>query len=176
MHNRTNLTLSARTLSNRLNLGTRSLAPNAGVNHGGQTLRTRQSHHGAMREGMVWYDVFPIIKTRYGIPTMPGSFSQQQQCQPSCRIEQPGRSAVLVRVEPEPRPADLVDRPERCAEVGDPWYPSVAVALPERRSAKRELSSESRFGWKSSGKPGLKRAARRAAQPVAAASAANVGK
>ena len=40
MFNRTNLTLSARTLSNRLNLGTRSLALNAGVKNGGRTLRT----------------------------------------------------------------------------------------------------------------------------------------
>ena len=68
MFNRTNLTLSARTLSNRLNLGTRSLALNAGVNHGGLTLRTRLAYHGVMRDGMVWYDVFPITQTRYIIP------------------------------------------------------------------------------------------------------------
>ena len=37
MLNRTNLTLSA--LSNRLNLGTRSLVLGTGVNHGGNTLR-----------------------------------------------------------------------------------------------------------------------------------------
>ncbi len=55
MFNRTNLTLSARTLSNRLNLGTRSLALNAGVNHGGQTLRTRHrlSWRHARRDGVV---------------------------------------------------------------------------------------------------------------------------
>ena len=41
MLNRTNLTLSA--LSNRLNLGTRSLALNASVNNGGQTLRIRHA-------------------------------------------------------------------------------------------------------------------------------------
>ena len=38
MLNRTNLTLSALALSNRLNLGTRSLAANASVNDGDQTL------------------------------------------------------------------------------------------------------------------------------------------
>ena len=175
MFNRTNLTLSARSLSNRLNLGTRSLALNAGVNHGGQTLRTRQTHHDAMREGMVWYDVFPITPARYGIPTNPGSFSQPQQSLPSCPLVQPGRSAAAIRVESDPRPADLIDRPERCAEVGDPPFLPVAVARPERRSAKRELGSQSRLEGKAEEKPGLKRAARRAAK-AAAASAANIGK
>jgi hypothetical protein len=177
MYNRTNLTLSARTLSNRLNLGTRSLAPTASVNHGDQALRIRHSYHDVMREGMVWCDVFPTIGTRYGIPTIPVSLSLLQQCQPSCRIGQPGQSAVDVRVEPEPRPADLVDRPERRVKDGDPRFPSVAVAPVERerRTAKRAIGSTSRLGGKSPGKPFLKRAARRAAKH-AAASAANLGK
>jgi hypothetical protein len=178
MFNRTNLTLSARTLSNRLNLGTRSLAHNAGVNHGGQTLRTRLAFHGAMRDGMVWYDVFPIIQPRYGIPTIPGSFSQQPQGQPSCLMEHPGRPAEGVRVEPRPRPADLVDRPELCARVGNPRFPLVVVTTPERRSAKRVSGSASRSGWKSSGKPGLKRTVMRAAKAKAATAiaAASIGK
>ena len=50
MFNRTNLTLSARSLSNRLNLGTRSLALVANVKNGDQTLRTRQTHHDVLRE------------------------------------------------------------------------------------------------------------------------------
>ena len=64
MLNRTNLTLSALALSNGLNLGTRSLAANASVNDGDQTLRTRHSHHDVMRERMVWYVVFSIPKPR----------------------------------------------------------------------------------------------------------------
>jgi hypothetical protein len=174
MFNRTNLTLSARTLSNRLNLGTRSLALNAGVNHGGQILRSRLALHDAMRDGMVWYDVFPITQPRYDIPTTPGSFSQQSQRQPSCLTEQLGRPAEVVRVEPDPRPVDLVDRPERRATVGDPRFPSS-----ERRSERRASGSASRSGWKSSGKPGLKRTAKRTAKAKAATyaiAAANIGK
>jgi hypothetical protein len=175
MLNRTNLTLSARTLSIRLNLGTRSLAINASVNHGGQTLRTRQTHHDAVREGMVWYDVFPIMPARYGIPTNPGSFSQPQQCLPSCALAQPGGSAAAFRVDPDLRPADLIDRPERGVEVGDPRFPSVAVAPRERRVSKRRLACESRLGGKSPGKSGAKRAAKRAAKS-AATSVARPGK
>ena len=175
MLNRTNLTLSARTLSNRLNLGTRSLALNASVNHGDQTLRTRQTHHDAMREGMVWYDVFPIMPARYGIPTNPGSFSQPQQCLPSCALAQPGRSAAAIRVEPDLRPADLIDRPERGAGVGDPRFPSVAVAPCERRVVERRLACESRLRGKSPRKSGEKRAAKRAAKS-AATSVARPGK
>jgi hypothetical protein len=47
MLNRTNLTLS--TLSNRLNLGTRSLVLNTGVNNG-TALRIRHAHHDVMRK------------------------------------------------------------------------------------------------------------------------------
>jgi hypothetical protein len=177
MFNRMNLTLSARSLSNRLNLGTRSLALNTGVNHGGQTLRSRRSRLGVMREGMVWYDVFSFTPTKYGIPPIPGSFSLQQHCQPSCRIVQPGWSTVDVCVELEPRPANLVDRPEHAVvAVGDPRLPQVAVAQSERRTAPRELEFESRFGWKSTGRADLKCAARRPAKAAAAIAAANVGK
>ncbi len=178
MFNRTNLTLSARTLSNRLNLGTRSLALNAGVNHGGQTLCTRTAYHGVMREGMVWYDVFAITQPRYGIPTIPGSLFPQQQSLPSCLTRQPGEPVEGVRVELDPRPASLVDRPERRVTVGDPRFPSVAVTAPERRREERISGSPSRSGWKSQGKPGLKHAPGRAAKakPVAAIAAASVGK
>lgn len=176
MFNRTNLTLSARTLSNRLNLGTRSLALNAGVNHGDQSLRTRPTHHGVMREGMVWYDVFPIPSERYGILIDPCSFSPVQQGLPSCPIEQRGRSALAVRVESEPRPADLVARPERCVGVGDPGSSPVAVARPRRRAPERELGFESRFEGKTPEKPGEKRAARRAARDAAARAACIIGK
>ena len=55
MLSRINLTLSA--LTNRLNLGTRSLVLNASVNNGKTTLRIRHLHHDVMRERMVWYVV-----------------------------------------------------------------------------------------------------------------------
>jgi len=49
MLNRTNLTLSA--LSNRLNLGTRSLVLNTGVDNG-TALAIRHAHHDVMRDAM----------------------------------------------------------------------------------------------------------------------------
>ncbi len=53
--NRTNLTLSALALSKGLNLGTRSLAANASVNDGDQTLRTRlQSGAQVLAANFTW--------------------------------------------------------------------------------------------------------------------------
>ncbi len=54
MLTRTNLTLSA--LSNRLNLGTRSLVLNTGVNNGTAS-RIRHSHHDVMRDSMAVFKV-----------------------------------------------------------------------------------------------------------------------
>jgi len=178
MFNRTNLTLSARNRSNGLNLGTRSLALVANVNNGGRTLRTRHTHHDVLREGMVWYDVFAIMPMGYGIPSIPGSFSQQPQCQPGCVTRQPGRLAVEVRVEPDPRPADLVGRPEPCVRVGVAGFLPASVDVSERSSSECERSSGSRSGRKAPVKPGLKRAARQAARATAAAAiaAASIGK
>jgi hypothetical protein len=175
MFNRTNLTLSARSLSNRLNLGTRSLALNANVTNGGRTLRIRQTHHDVLREGMVWYDVFPIMPQGYGIPSIPGSFSQQQR-QPGCVTRQPGPMAEDVRVIPDPRPADLVGRPEPCVRVGVPGSLPVPVAVSERSSISCERSSESRSERKALVKSGSKRAAWRATTAAAAISAASIGK
>jgi hypothetical protein len=175
MLNRTNLTLSARTLSNRLNLGTRSLALVAGVNHGVQNSRIRQTHHDVLREGMVWYDVFPIMPARYGIPTNPGSFSRPQQGVPSCALAQPAWPAAAIRVEPETRPADLLGRHERGAEVGVPRFPWVAVAPRQRRLSGSMLACELRPEGKSLGKPGWKRSAGCAAKS-AAGPAARMGK
>jgi len=177
MFNRTNLTLSARTLSNRLNLGTRSLALVANVKNVGRTLRTRQTHHDVLREGMVWYVVVPIMPVGFGIPSIPGSFSQQQR-QPGCLTRQPGPMAEDVRVIPDPRPADLVGRPEPCVRVGVPGFLPASVAVSERSSHSCERSSGSRSERKAPAKPGSKRAARRAASATAAAaiSAASPGK
>jgi hypothetical protein len=175
MFNRTNLTLSARTLSNRLNLGTRSFALNANVKSGDRTLRTRQTHHDVLREGMVWYDVFPIMPEGYGIPSIPGSFFQQQG-QPGCLTGHPGHPAADVRVVPDPRPADLVGRPEPCVRVGVARILPVSVASPERSSSSCERSSRMRPGRKAPAKPGLKRAAWRAATAATAKAAASIGK
>ena len=176
MFNRTNLTLSARNRSNGLNLGTRSLALVANVNNGGRTLRTRHTHHDVLREGMVWYDVFSIMPMGYGIPSIPGSFSRPQRCQPGCVIRQPGRLAVEVRVEPDPRPADLVDRLEPRVRVGIAGFLPASVAVSERSSTECERSSDSRSGRKAPAKPGSQRAAWRANKAAAAIAPASTGK
>ena len=79
MLNRTNLTLSALALSNGLNLGTRSLAANADVNIDGQTLCIRHSHHDVMREGMVWYVVFSMPKSKHGFQPFRAHFFRSQR-------------------------------------------------------------------------------------------------
>ncbi len=172
--NRTNLTLSALALSNGLNLGTRSLAVNASVNTGDQTLRTRLTHHDVMRERMVWYVVSSISKPMYAIPAIPGSFSPEQPSQWSCVTLPRGSVADDVCVEPDPRPADLVGRRER--RVFD-RHPSFGTMVPPAGSPTRDASGcKSRSGWKSAGIHGLKRTARRAARPAAAARSATSGK
>jgi len=98
MLNRTNLTLSALALSNRLNLGTRSLAANAGVNNVGDTLRIRSSHQDVMRVGMVWYVVFSIPKPRHAIPAIPSSLlkSPRIDCFRPTAGRAPKRSAAAM--------------------------------------------------------------------------------
>jgi len=176
MFNRTNLTLTARNLSNGLNLGTRSFALVANVKNGGQTLRTRQTHHDVLREGMVWYDVFTIMPMGYGIPSIPGSFSHSQRSQPGCVTRQPGHLAVEVRVEPDPRPADLVGRLDPCVRVGVAGVLPASVALSERSSSECERSSGPRSVRKDTAKPGWKRAAWRATRAAAAIAPASIGK
>jgi hypothetical protein len=172
--NRTNLTLSALALSNGLNLGTRSLAVNASVNDGDLSLRIRHSHQDVMRERMVWYVVSSIPKPTDAIPAIPSSFSQQFQ-QPLSRVTLPqGYVAVTVCVEPESRPADLVGRLEPCVLDRDP---SIGTIVPSKGNPIRGASgSKSRPGLKSAGIYGLKRTARRAARPAAAAMSATFGK
>jgi hypothetical protein len=176
MFNRTNLTLSARNLSSGLNLGTRSLALVANVKNGGQALRTRQTHHDVLREGRMWYDAFSIMPMGYGIPSIPGSFSQPQRCQPGCLTRQPGRPVAEVRVEPDPRPADLVGRPGPCVGVGVVEVLPASVAVSERSSSECERSSDWRTGRKAPAKPGSKRAAWRATRAAAAIAPASIGK
>jgi hypothetical protein len=104
MLNRTNLTLSA--LSNRLNLGTRSLVLGTGVNHGGHTLRLRKSHHDVMRERMVWYVVSSVVPTQYDIPPVPDSIipGPQQSLVQFAASRVTRRPANDVRVERDAGP------------------------------------------------------------------------
>ena len=178
MFNRTNLTLSARTLSNRLNLGTRSLALDASVKNGGQTLRIRQTHHDVLREGMVWYDEFPNMPVGPGIPSIPGSFSQPQQCQPGCVTRQPGPVAEDVRVQPDPRPASLVGRPEPCVRVGvaGALPVSAASAEPSSISCERERTFRDAFRPEVPGQTRLEARRLASCQAAAAIAATGIGK
>jgi hypothetical protein len=164
-----NQTLSALALSNRLNLGTRSLAASASVNDGNLTPCTRHSYHGVMRDGMVWYDVFSNPKTKHAIPTIPSSFSQPQQCKPDGVILQRVVTTVGVRVELEPRPADLVDRPG--PDVEDRGPRSRASALCQRNTATPTFRSTKRSSPKTLREHGLELAAWRATEDSAAMSA-----
>jgi hypothetical protein len=174
MLNRTNLTLSALASSNGLNLGTRSLAVNASVNDGDLSLRIRQVHHDVMRERMVWYVVLSIPKPKYAIPTIPSSFFQRQQSTSSCVTLPQGYVAVNVCVAPEPRPADLVGRLERCVLDQNPSFGTIVP--PTGNPIRGASGSKSRPGSKAAGIAGLKRTARRAARPAAAAMSATTGK
>jgi hypothetical protein len=92
MLNRTNLTLSA--LSNRLNLGTRSLVLGTSVKHGNQTLRIRHSHHDVMRERPVWYVVPSFASSKCDIPPAPDSIIPDLAQQPiRCASQEASRSA-----------------------------------------------------------------------------------
>ena len=92
MLNRTNLTLSA--LSNRLNLGTRSLVLGTGVKHGNQTPRIRHSHHDVMRKRSVWYVVPSFVVGKYDIPPAPDSIIPELPQQPiRCGGREASRSA-----------------------------------------------------------------------------------
>jgi hypothetical protein len=174
MLNRTNRTLSALALSNRLNLGTRSLAANASVNRGDQSLLVRQSHRGVMHDGMMWYQGFSVPKPATMIPLIPGSFSQVSQCQLSCVTEQRSLVAVDVRVEAEPRPADLVGRLE--PRIRSRRLPAQTTVPQTGDTTPDVTDSRSRTSETSSGIPGLKRTARRAAHESAAIRSATAGK
>jgi len=118
MLNRTNLTLSALALSNRLNLGTRSLAANASVNLGDKTQNIRQSHHGVMRDGMMWSGGYPIPQIGAAFPPIPSSFSPVPQCPSQNVAVQRSCCVADVQVLVEPRPDNLADRPERIVSAG----------------------------------------------------------
>lgn len=181
MFNRTNLTLSARSLSNRLNLGTRSFALDANVKNGGRTLRTRHAHLDVLREAMAGHDVDPMMPVGPVIPSIIGSFSRQQGGSGG-QPRQPGRPTADVRVATRTRPADLVGVGVvgPCVEVGVLGRRPASASSTERSSLSGERSSLGECaGRKSPVKPGLKRAARRAAAsaaPAAIFAAAGPGK
>lgn len=107
MLSRINLTLSA--LTNRLNLGTRTLVLNASGNNGKTTLRIRHLHHDVMRQRMVWCVVPSFTSERYDIPPMPDSIIPGPQQRPiRCAGQDASRSACQRRVQPKPSQAWLL--------------------------------------------------------------------
>jgi hypothetical protein len=175
MLSRMNLTLSALALSNGLNLGTRSRTANADLNVDGDALYILQSHHDVMREGVAWTFVFSKPKPKQAIPPIPGSISPVQLQQLRCDQAQQRGCAVDVRVEADPRPADLVGGREPRLEHRVTRVPTVVPTegtITERSPIRRAPT------WsKASGSPGFYRAARRATTYSAAARAATtVGK
>ena len=174
MLNRTNLTLSALALSHRLNLGTRSLAAKARVNFGDKTQNIRQSHHGVMRDGMMWSGGYPIPQIGTAFPRIPSSFSPVPQCPSQDVAVQRVCCVADVQVLVEPRPDNLAERPERI--VSD-CYPGFTTTTTTRRARTQPtLCLESRLRSKLSWLGGLKRDARATAPQLAAARQATTGK
>jgi hypothetical protein len=174
MNNRKNQTLSALALSNRLNLGTRSLAANAGVNHGDQIVCILHTPHDVMRDGTMWYVVSSIPKTRYAIPFSPGSFSEIKQRQFQCVTVAQRRLPADVQVESESRPAARADRLQPRTDDVDRKFPAIVPASWTATTPKSGPTERSDL--KSSRKRGPKPAARRASKPAAAAMSASSGK
>jgi hypothetical protein len=174
MLNRMNLTLSALALSNRLNLGTRSLAANASVNKGGKTQDIRRSHHDGMREGMVWSGKYPIPQIGSLLPPIPSSFSTAPQC-PSQRVAVRCSSRVAdVQVSVEPRPDNLADRPERSVSGCFPEFTTTTTI--QRSRQKHMLCLDLRLRSRLSRLGSLKRHALATAPQLAAARHATTGK
>jgi hypothetical protein len=175
MLSRMNLTLSALALSNGLNLGTRSRTANADLNLDGETLYILHSHHDVMREGVAWSSVFSKPKSKEAIPPIPGSISPVQLQQLRCAQTQQRGCAVDVRVEADPRPADLVGEREPRLEDRVSRFPTVIPT--SGNTAKRSLMRQARTWSKPSGGTGFYSTARRAIACSAAARAATtVGK
>jgi hypothetical protein len=109
MLNRTNLTLSA--LSNRLNLGTRSLVLATSANHGDQTLRIRHSLHDVMRDRMVWCVVPSFGPQKHDIPPTPDSIIPGPQQRPiRCACLDASGSACQYRDKPRPAQSRLLSQ------------------------------------------------------------------
>jgi hypothetical protein len=116
MLNRTNRTLSAHL--NRLNLGTRSLAPVARFNTSASTLHTRPVHPVVLRAGVAGVPVYPIPMGRTGILSIPGSPAVSPWLIASCAIHPRVDSGADAR-SPGQCPASLSGQPcQRGAERG----------------------------------------------------------
>ena len=176
MLNRTNLTLSALALSNRLNLGTRSLAANASVNKDDQAQYIRQSHHGVMRDGMMWPGADPIPHIGPAFRPIPSSFSFLPQCPSRDVAVQQSCAVADVQVLFEPRPDNLAERPERA--VSDCYRGFTTITTRERGRKQQLLLLDSRLRSRLSRLGGLKRDARATATlpQLAAARQATNGK
>jgi len=123
MLNRTNRTLSANL--NRLNLGTRSLATQADVNNGDQTLRIRHAHRVVMRDGMTGFPPSPISISGGVIPVISGSPAVSPWLVESC--------VVRPRVELAVETCSVSGRPCRS---GESQEPSPERSLPRQRRSK----------------------------------------
>jgi hypothetical protein len=177
MLNRTDLTLSALALSNRLNLGTRSLAAKAtaGVDHGFQTQNIRQPHHGFMRDGMQWCDAFPIPRIGSAYPPITRSFSIEPQCQSRTVAVQCSVCASDVQVVSKPRPDNLVGRPERRDSELNRELMTQAVAQTRKKPA-ISLLLDARLRSKLSRRGSSNALIPHAAGPLAALAMATTGK
>jgi hypothetical protein len=166
MLNRMNLTLSA--LSNRLNLGTRSLVLNTSVNNGGQTLRIRHSHYDVMRERMAWHVVSSFIQVKYAIPAITGSFFPDSQCLVPCVSQGESRPADACHVEPQPRPDCIEIQPGAGQGTCEQSFPELTSCNGGSIGHKRRLFRRLR----SAREDRSEGAARPAAEPASAAIAA----
>jgi hypothetical protein len=172
--NRTNLTLSALALSNGLNLGTRSFAVDANVSNGDQTLRIRQVHHDVMRERMVWYVVSSIPKPSDANPAIPSSFFPRRPQRPGCLTLPRGYVEADSCVEPDTRPANLVERDQPGVFDREVSFKTIVPITGNLISG--ATTSKSHPGLKSSGIHGWKATAGPAARATAAPLYANSGK
>jgi hypothetical protein len=150
MFYRTNLTLSA--LSNRLNLGTRSLVQTTSLNHGDQALRIRHPYHDVMRDKMAWCAASPFKPGGYDIPCSLGSMITGQE---ERFVDQAGRvsshSACQNPVSPGPKQPGRVSQP--AAGQREPFFrparrsprpaPAIVLALVLGRSPRQAVSE----GW-----------------------------
>ena len=146
MFYRTNLTLSA--LSNRLNLGTRSLVQATSLNHGDQALRIRHSYRDVMRDKMAWCVASPLKPVDYDIPRSLGSTIAGQEerfVHQACRIS--SHSACQEPVSPRPKRLGRVSQPAsgrrepffRPARQSPRPAPAIVLALvPGRSPASRK--------------------------------------
>jgi len=176
MLNRTNLTLSALALSNRLNLGTRSLAAKASVNFGDKAQNIRQSHHGVMRGGMCWSNAYPIPAIGAAFPPIPSSFSPVPQRPSDDVVVQCSWRVADVQGLVEPRLDNLADRPERTVSDRDPGLTTTTTCERVRTQPTLLLDSQLRSRLSLSRIRGLKRDARATAPRLAAARQATPGK